>query len=240
MFNEPFLCQFHRIRRITKAKGNGMRIGIVVGMQSEAALLPSGAMIACSGGRPAKAEECAQYLLKAGAEGLISFGVAGGLDPALAPGDLVIGTSVDLGGASLKADEAWAKRLAGVLPKARAGIVCGAQDAALTAAAKASLQAESGGLTIDLESAAVAEACAAAGKPFAVLRAVADPADRAIPEFALKGLTEDGRTHALPVILGLLGRPWQLPALLGLARDNRAALHSLGAAARLLDASLGF
>lgn len=217
-----------------------MGIGIIVGMRSEAALLPSGAMVACSGGRPDKAAELADYLLKAGAEALISFGVAGGIDPGLAPGDLVIGTAVDLGGASLLADEAWVKRLSNTLPKARVGIVCGAQEAALTAAAKAALHAESGGLVIDLESGAVAETCAAKGVPFAVLRAVADPADRAIPGFALKGLAEDGRTRALPVILGLLGRPWQLPALLGLARDNRAALKSLGAAARLLDATLGF
>lgn len=217
-----------------------MSVGIVVGMKSEAALLASGAMIVCSGGRPAKAEELTQYLIGAGAEAVVSFGVAGGLDPALAPGDLVIGASVDLGGASLKADEEWAKRLHNLLPKARMGVVCSTQDAVLTPAAKAHLHAESGGLTIDLESGAVAEVCAAAGKPFAVIRAVADPAGRAIPEFALKGLAEDGRTRALPVILGLLGRPHKLPALLGLARDNRAALEALGAAARLLDASLGF
>ncbi|SRR5579859_390919 len=217
-----------------------MSIGIVVGMQSEAALLASGPMVVITGGRPAKAEELVQYLLKAGAEGVVSFGVAGGIDPGLAPGDLVIGTEVDLGGASLKADLEWAKRLHNALPKSRMGIVCGGQDPVLTPAAKSHLHAESGGLTIDLESGAVAEACAAAGKPFAVIRAVADPAERAIPEFALKGLAEDGRTRALPVVLGLLGRPFQLPALLGLARDNRAALASLGAAARLLDASLGF
>jgi len=217
-----------------------MSIGIVVGMQSEAALLAPGAMIACSGGRPAKAEELTQYLIEAGAEGVVSFGVAGGLDPHLAPGDLVIANEVDLGGASLKADEEWGKRIHNLLPKARMGVVCAAPDAVLTPAAKAHLHAESGGLTIDLESGAVAEVCAAAGKPFAVIRAVADPAGRTIPEFALKGLAEDGRTRALPVILGLLGRPHKLPALLGLARDNRAALEALGAAARLLDASLGF
>jgi hopanoid-associated phosphorylase len=217
-----------------------MSIGIIVGMQSESALLTPGAMIACSGGRPAKADELAQYLLEAGAEGLVSFGVAGGLDPGLAPGDLVIGTEVDLGGATLKADEAWVRRLHALLPKARRGVVCGAEDAVLTASAKSALYAESGGLTIDLESGAVAEACAAGGKPFAIIRAVADPAERAIPAFALKGLAEDGRTRALPVLLGLLGRPHQLPALLGLARDNRAALRSLGAAARLLGATLGF
>ena len=217
-----------------------MSVGIVVGMRSEAALLPSGAMIVCSGGRPAKAEELTRYLIGAGAEAVVSFGVAGGLDPHLAPGDLVIGTEVDLGGASLKADEEWAKRLHNVLPKARMGVVCSTQDAVLTPAAKAHLHAESGGLIIDLESGPVAEVCAAKGLPFAVIRAVADPAGRAIPAFALKGLAEDGRTRALPVILGLLGRPHKLPALLGLARDNRAALQALGAAARLLDASLGF
>ena len=209
-------------------------------MRSEADLLMPGPMVACSGGRPDKAGGLADYMLKAGAEALVSFGVAGGIDPGLAPGHLVIGTEVDLGGASLKADEAWIKRLSNALPKAHTGIVCGAQEAALTPAAKAKLHAESGGLVIDLESGAVAEACAAKGVPFAILRAVADPAERAIPEFALKGLAEDGRTQALPVILGLLARPWALPALLGLARDNRAALASLGAAARLLDASLGF
>src|SRR5579859_7795360 len=110
-----------------------MGIGIVVGMQTEAALLAPGSMIVCTGGRPAKAEQLARYLLEAGAEGLVSFGVAGGIDPRLAPGDLVIGTEVDLGGASLKADEAWAKRLQNTLPKSRLGIVCSAQDAVLTA-----------------------------------------------------------------------------------------------------------
>jgi hypothetical protein len=91
-----------------------------------------------------------------------------------------------------------------------------------------------------MESGAVAEACVAAGKPFAVLRAVADPMNRAIPDYALQGLKEDGTTDVMPVLLGLLRRPATLPALLGLARDSRAALASLGSAARLLGPTLGF
>ena len=42
--------------------------------------------------------------------------------------------------------------------------------------------------------------------------AMADPAGRAIPAFALEGLAEDGRTRALPVLLGLMRRPRALPA----------------------------
>jgi adenosylhomocysteine nucleosidase len=216
------------------------RIGVVVGMRSEASLLPNGMLVGCSGGIAAKAAQVADYMLRAGAEGLISFGVAGGLAPGLAPGALVIGSAVEFAGVSLPSDPSWSERLAGNLPAAQRGLVCGASEAALTPDAKAALHSASGALAIDLESAAMAEVCAAAGKPFAILRAVADPAGRAIPAFALSGLAEDGRMRVLPVMAGLARRPHTLPALLGLARDSRAALTSLGAAARLLGPALGF
>ena len=217
-----------------------MTIGVVVGMRSEAALLRGRPMIGCSGGRPEKAAQIADYMLKAGASGLISFGIGGGLAPALRPGDLVIGKSVDLGGASLATDSAWAMHLANQLPDAVQGVICGASVAAVTAADKAALHAESGALLIDLESAAVAEVAAAAGKPFAVLRAVADPARRAIPDYALKALDANGGTRISPVLLGLMMKPYSLPALLRLAGDSRKALNALSAAARFLGPSLGF
>lgn len=217
-----------------------MTIGIIVGMRAEAALLAPGALVACSGGVTTRAASLADFLLKAGAEGLISFGVAGGLAPNLPTGTLVIGSEVDLGGASLQSDPTWVKHLTNALPHAQCGPICGVSEAATSIAAKAALHAETGALAVDMESGAMAEICAAAGKPFAVLRAIADPAERAIPEFALKGLREDGRTNVLPVILGLLRQPSSLPALIGLARDSRAALSSLGSAARFLGPALGF
>jgi hopanoid-associated phosphorylase len=215
-------------------------IGIIVGMRAEAALLPPRAMIGCSGGRFNKAAQIADYMLRAGVQGIVSFGVGGGLQPGLRPGQLVVATLVDLGGAALPADPAWSRNLLDQLPHAVNGIVCGVDEAAVDVTEKAALHAETGGILVDMESGAVAEACAAAGKPFVVLRAVADPADRAIPPFALAGLGEDGRTKFLPVLLGLIGQPATLPALLGLARDSRAALTALGAAARLLGPTLGF
>jgi hopanoid-associated phosphorylase len=222
------------------AAADAARIGVIVGMRSEAALLGPEAWISCSGGRSERAEQMAQAMLDQGAAGLISFGLAGGLDANLAPGALVIASAVDLGGASLRADEVWVRHLANGLPNAQIGVVCGVSEAVISPQAKHALHAESGGLVVDMESGAVAQVCAAAGKPFAVLRAVADPASRAIPEFALKGLDEEGRTRILPVLIGLARQPWALAGLIRLARDSRASLSSLRAAARLLGPTLGF
>ena len=215
-------------------------IGIVVGMRAEARLLPAGVAVACSGGRPRRAADLARTLVEEGAAGLVSFGIAGGLAPELEPGTLVVGTAVDLGGPVLAADAAWCGRLAALLPAARCGRVYGAEAAAMTPAAKQALYRQSAALAVDLESAAVAEVCAAAGKPFAILRAVADPAGRAIPSLALAGLAADGGTRPWAVAGGLLLRPRQLPALLRLAGDSRLALGALRAAVRGLGPSLGF
>ena len=103
-----------------------------------------------------------------------------------------------------------------------------------TPAAKALLFASFGALAVDMESGAVAEACVRAGKPFAVLRAIADPAGRGIPALAMRGLGPEGETRPLAVAAGLLRRPGDLPALIRLGRDSQAALAALGVAGSVL------
>jgi hopanoid-associated phosphorylase len=215
-------------------------IGIVVGMRSEARLLPSSLPVVCSGGIPAKARRIADQLLAAGATGLISFGIAGGLAPTLRPGDLVIGTGVAIGERIFKTDPAWQLQLLQRLPAALRGLIEGETEIAATPAGKGRLYARRGALVVDLESAAVAEACAAAGKPFAVIRAVADPADRRLPSLALDALDEEGRTLPMKVAAGLLRRPFELPGLIRLGLDSRAALSALGAAVGRLGPALSF
>jgi adenosylhomocysteine nucleosidase len=214
-------------------------IGVVVGMRSEARIIPSGIPIACSGGRPAKARALAERLLDEGATGLMSFGVAGALGPALRPGDLLVATGVVVDDHVFAAEQAWATRLLERLAQARPGLICGGQEVVATAAAKQALHARCGALAVDLESAAVAEACMAAGKPFAVLRAVADPAGRAIPALAMAGLGPDGETRPWAVAAGLLRRPQELPALLRLGGETGRALAALRAAVDLLGVGLG-
>src|SRR4051812_47660360 len=67
--------------------GDMKRPGIVVGMAAEA-------RIARRSGFPVATLSGARALLADGADGLISFGIAGGLAPGLRPGTLVVATEV--------------------------------------------------------------------------------------------------------------------------------------------------
>lgn len=176
-----------------------------------------------------------------GAAGLVSFGLAGGLDARLKPGALVLADAVGLpDGAVIVADPEWREAVRAALGDlglaVRVGRVAGRDNPALTPADKASLARDSAALAVDMESHAVARVAQAAGLPLLVLRAVGDPADRAVPGFAMAGLAPDGRTRAAPVLRGLLRRPGALPALLALARDTQRGLRALRRAAPALDA----
>ena len=232
---------------------------IVAGMRAEAALLPRAARVVCTGGRAAQAYAEARRLLSEGAAGLLSFGIAGGLDPALAPGALVVGTSVIVGEQEIACDARWVASLRVPLsPPSRPspfkgegedrkgaaatmfGVIFGASEAIAYPAAKTALHRRWRALTVDLESGGVARACAEANRPFAVLRAVADPASRAIPRSALAGLTLSGRINPFGVARSLIARPGELPALLQLGGETRTALRTLADAARRLGPTFGF
>ena len=209
-------------------------------MHAEGALLPRGISYACAGGRPSRAYDEARRLLREGAAGLLSFGIAGGLDPALKPGDLVIGSAVVVDETLQPWVGFWQEGLVNALPGAKSGVVVGAAEAVTYPVAKASLHRRWHALAVDLESAAVARACTEAGKPFAVLRAIADPATRAIPPSALAGLTESGHMNPFAVVRGALARPGDVPGLVRLGREARVALRALAGAARRLGPTLGF
>ncbi|WP_456305125.1 phosphorylase family protein, partial [Crenalkalicoccus roseus] len=134
---------------------------------------------------------------------MLSFGIAGGLDPALAPGDLVVSTRVRGPRGAWSADAAWAAALARATG-ARLGVVAGAAEVVAEPAAKRALRLATGALVVDLESEAAAAFAAARGLPFVALRAVADTAGEGVPRAAAVGLTAAGRPAPLRVALALL------------------------------------
>jgi nucleoside phosphorylase len=92
---------------------------------------------------------------------------------------------------------------------------------------KRSLYRSTGALAVDMESHIAGAIAQARGLPFAVCRAIVDPAWRSLPKAATVGLRDDGTTTILPILRELLREPKQLGALLRIAGDARAAKGSL-------------
>lgn len=217
-----------------------MPIAAVTGLAAEARIAERIGWQAVAAGGDAEATRRAMaQLVAGGARALVSLGICGGLDPALSSGALILPqvvTSED--GGRRRVDAALRGVLAAALGRAGipalGGDVLGSARAVDTPSRKAALNRQTGAIAVDLESHLVAAAAAAAGLPFAVLRAVADPAERALPPAALIGLDALGRPALGRILWSLARQPAQLPALLQIARDTRRALAALRRAGEAL------
>jgi adenosylhomocysteine nucleosidase len=150
---------------------------------------------------------------------LLSFGLAGGLDPALKPGALVIPRCVLVDGEAVACDPALLAWLGGPTVEA----IIDAPGVVATTDHKAEMFAASGAAAVDLESGEIARR----GLPFAVLRAICDPATLALPHAALVGLTASGGISLGRVMASLLRDPGQMGTLLRLASHTAVARRSL-------------
>ncbi len=201
-----------------------MTVGIVTGLQAEAAIaVLLGCPVAAGGGTPWGAELAAERLVADGATALISFGLAGGLVAELRPGDVVVPMGVVEAGRIRPTNAALSAILggwSGGMLAAEAEIVALAADKA--ALAKATLCG-----SVDLESGAVARVAERHGVPFAVLRAICDPVERDLPPAALVTLNAKGAIAVTRLVGSILGRPWQIPGLIALGGDAARARRAL-------------
>ena len=110
-------------------------------------------------------------------------------------------------------------------------------DAPVTDAAdKTALFAATGAAAVDMESAIVARAAQRHRLPFAILRVIADPSHRPLPNAALVAMRADGELDLAAVLGALIRDPRQLPALMRLAVDSSGAFSALVRARALLGA----
>ncbi len=216
------------------------RRGVVTGLVFEARLIEKAFArarrdapgLACSGPGPERAGAAAERLIAEGAEELVSFGLCAGLDPALRPGDLMLAETVivDDGRALASAAAPRARLRARALTaglRVAAGALIGQAQPLASAAQKRALFASSGARAVDMESHGVALAAEAAGLPFLVVRAVADPAERNPPRAALKAMGPDGRLRLFAALMTAYLRPWEGPAMIRLAYEARLAIETL-------------
>ncbi|MBU6497730.1 MAG: nucleoside phosphorylase, partial [Rhodospirillales bacterium] len=113
------------------------------------------------------------------------------------------------------------------------------RDIVADVAAKHRLSIETGACAVDLESGAVARVATGHHLPFAVLRAVCDPAGRGLPRAAIVAIDARGAIAAWRILAALAARPWEVAGLIALAFDAARARHALGAAAASFARRLG-
>jgi adenosylhomocysteine nucleosidase len=199
-----------------------VHIGVVVGLMAEA-------RIARRLGWPiAIGRDAVAGLLDQGVSALVSLGLAGGLAPGLRPGALIVPSEVIVGGERFATNPNLSQLIGGTTAHA----LFGGDAVVATTAEKQRLYQATGAAAVDLETGIVARTAASHGIPFAVLRAICDPAERALPPAALTALDTRGVIGTWRVLASVVAHPGQLPALLALAADAAAARRSLIARVR--------
>jgi len=194
-----------------------------------------GTLVAVSGMGCTAAAAAAAALVDAGAVALVSWGMAGGLDPALQAGTICLPrVVVSRDGATFTTDPHWRELFTAAIA-ARRTVVSGnllTSDLAIDdIAGKAAAFRETGAVAVDMESLAVASIAAAHKLPFIAVRVIVDTAGDALPA-AVMAATRFGRVRISRLILGVLRRPSDIGPLLRLARRYRTARQALAAIAR--------
>jgi adenosylhomocysteine nucleosidase len=197
---------------------------------SELATFSDGALLAVSGIGSDAAERAARALVDAGVAALMTFGMAGGLDPALEAGSVVLPRElIAADGARFIASRPWRERVAaavGPLRAVSAGDLLTSAGAIDTPADKSAAFRDTGAAAVDMESAAVAAIAAHHNLPFIAVRVIVDTAADALPQ-AVVDASRAGRVQIGRLIAGLILAPGEIASVVRLAQRYRIAMRSL-------------
>lgn len=178
----------------------------------------------------------ARALIEAGATALASWGMAGGLDPALVAGDILLPAEVMTPErVVLGTDRGWRERLGAAittLAPVRSGRLVTTRQAVGSVREKSELFSSLGASAVDMESAPIAEAAQQRGLPFICVRVIVDSASDALPRAVTVAADREGHLHIWRLIGALARAPQELGPLLRLAQRYRAANRSLARIAR--------
>lgn len=196
-----------------------------------------------SGPGPERAAQCASAAVAAGAQALVSWGLAGGLTADVEPGTVMLPRRVIMQrGDAFVVAAAWHERLAALDAEfvVSFGDLLTVPAALGSPAAKAAAAAALATVAVDMESAAIAGVAARARVPFVAVRVIVDAQGDALPAGAEKWIDARGNMRS-SAALGAIARPGDWQALWRLAQRYRKAnavlvrLAQCLAARRLLD-----
>jgi adenosylhomocysteine nucleosidase len=159
---------------------------------------------------------------------IVACGFAGALSPTLKIGDVLLASEVVEPGED---DLHWRTAVPAELGDLPVGRLVTVAELAGRPAAKRTLARQTGAVLVDMESAAIAEACQARRVPCAVVRAISDAADTVLSP-QLVALLSGGRVSLWRVLRAVMRSPSLTIELWRLARDTRIAARRLAAALR--------
>jgi adenosylhomocysteine nucleosidase len=204
--------------------------------------LTDGTLVALSGMGSAAATTAAEVLVGAGARGLMSFGFAGGLDPDLRAGSIVVPSAViSRDGEPFPTSPDWRARLVAALGATKglgsvaqgpviAGTLLTSEQVMDTLAVKAAAFRDTGAVAVDMESLAVAKVAAVHSLPFIAVRVIVDTAADVLPR-AVVAASAGGQVRIGRLLGELALAPVECLAMLRLARRYRAATRAMAAVA---------
>ena len=226
-------------------------VGIVCALPSEArhlgpakrradslSTLADGTLLAISGMGSEPAASAALALVSAGATALVSWGMAGGLDPSLAAGTLILPTEIVApNGNAIQTSQLWRERFSAAVavhrPAVRGKLVT-ATRAVGSVADKAALFRQTGAAAVDMESLAVAEVARSRDLPFLAVRVIVDRAGDRVPKSVTAAADAAGHLRLWRLLGALTLSPTDLVPLIRLAKGYRAAGQALTAVAGAL------
>jgi adenosylhomocysteine nucleosidase len=218
-------------------------LGPAAGRMGDVRHLRNGSLLAVSGMGAVAAEAAAAQLIEAGAVALMSFGLAGGLDPALPAGSMVFPSEViSRDGRGLLTSMEWRGRVSAAvqgLGPVCAGKLLTSAQAIDSVADKAAAFRDTGAVAVDMESLAIAQVAAAHHLPFLAVRVIVDTAADVLPR-AVVTASSSGQVRIWRLLGAIALAPAELGALIRLAGRYRTATRRLADVARaVLPAGLG-
>lgn len=205
---------------------------IVTGLVQEARIAAGpGLLVICGGSSPGQLRALLATLDSSTFRAVISFGIAGGLDPALRPGDVVVANEVAAGEIRWPAASSLQEELITCIALKHGRIVsgglAGVEQVVVNRTCKAALRLKTGAAAVDMESHIAAAYAADAELPFAALRVISDPAHRGLPPLVKSAIKLNGDTDLGAVLRNVARNPLTLRSLVPAGIDFNRALRSL-------------
>jgi len=158
-----------------------------------------------------------------GVKRILSFGIAGGLEPGLPIGSMVIGSQVHSPDGTWPCDVEWVNQLMQKFPEAHCGGVWGSETIVASAREKRQVYEKSRCLVVDMESQCAAQIAAEANIPLGVLRVVCDSANMDVPPVVMVSIGEDGKIHIGRAMWHIMRHPTQCGDLVGMLQGTGKA-----------------